>query len=217
NQAEAMLQAARHRSKQASAGFDAATAQKSDARILAPFTGRITRKLIHPGDLSSPGAPLLIIEKEGGYEAEVRIPERYIHRVKLQQGVDVSIPGTGEARFRGVISQITPSADEKSRSFELKIQLPRNDNIRSGMFTRVLIPLEEERIFTVPKSALVFQGQLTGIFVLDDSNIARFRLVRIGRDLEDSMEILSGLQEGIRYVNPYPPNLENGMSVEVAP
>jgi RND family efflux transporter MFP subunit len=216
-QAEAMLQAARHRVKQAAAGFDAASTGKADARILAPYAGKISRKMINPGDLGSPGMPFLVIEKEGFYDAQVRVPETHIHRVRLQQKVDLSIPGTGDALLKGIIVQILPGADEQSRSFEVKIQLPQNSHIRSGMFVRVSIPLEEERIFTVPKSALVFQGQLSGIFVLDESNSARFRLVRTGRDLIDSVEILSGIQEGVRFVSLPPPDLENGMKVEVAP
>ncbi|MFH1102909.1 MAG: efflux RND transporter periplasmic adaptor subunit [Pseudomonadota bacterium] len=216
-QAEAMLQAARHRVKQGAAALDAAMVAKKDARILAPYNGRITRKMVNSGDLASPGTPLAVIEKEGFFDAEILLPERHIRWVKSKQEVSVSIPAVGERPIRGMIERIFPGADEKSRSFELKIQLPRDENIRSGMFARVFVPLEEKPMLMVPKKALVFQGQLTGIFVLDQSEVARLRPVRYGKESDDSVEILSGLNEGSRYVTDPPPTLESGNKVEVTP
>jgi multidrug efflux pump subunit AcrA (membrane-fusion protein) len=56
---------------------------------------------------------------------------------------------------------------------------------------------------------------LTGIYIVDDTQTAKFRLIRTGRTFGESIEVLSGLKEGDRYVTAPPPTLINGMKVEV--
>jgi len=45
----------------------------------------------------------------------------------------------------------------------------------------------------VPQSALVVRGGIPGVFVLSESNQARFRMVRTGKNVNGRIEILSGL------------------------
>jgi len=69
----------------------------------------------------------------------------------------------------------------------------------------------------IPSTAVVNQGQLTGIYMVDDDQIAHFRMIRIGRAFDDSVEVISGLKDGDRYVISQSPDLVNGVKVEVAP
>ena len=45
----------------------------------------------------------------------------------------------------------------------------------------------------VPQSVLVERGGVPGVFVFSEENQARFRMVRTGKNLNDRVEILSGL------------------------
>jgi hypothetical protein len=85
------------------------------------------------------------------------------------------------------------------------------------MFARVVIRTGEERIMLIPASTVVPQGQLTGIFIVDDHQIARFRLIRTGRHFDDTVEIITGLDEGQRFVRSPPPALVDGAHVEAIP
>lgn len=67
----------------------------------------------------------------------------------------------------------------------------------------------------IPATAVVWRGQLTGLYILDEENIAHFRLIRIGRAIDDAYEVLSGLADGDRYVVTPPVKLANGSKVEV--
>ena len=69
----------------------------------------------------------------------------------------------------------------------------------------------------IPASAVVPQGQLTGVFIVDDNQIARFRLIRAGRHFDDTVEIITGLDEGKRFVLSPPPALVDGARVEAIP
>ena len=214
-QSEAMLAAARSRVRQAEATVESAVVGKKDAQVRAPYTGKITAKLVDEGDLASPGTPFLTMEKEGEYDADLVLPERHIQAVALDMAVDVSVPALGQTTIKGHIDRIVPLADARSRSFQLKVRLPQDAPLKSGMFARVNIPVGEAGLLLIPTSAIVTQGQLEGVFKVDPDQIAHFRLVRAGRTYENRVEILAGLKPGDRYVQTPPVTLADGAKVEV--
>jgi len=216
SQAEAMVQAAGHRVKQAEAALSYAKSFNRDSAIYAPYNGFITAKMAEPGDLASPGMPVLGIEgTEGGY-IELVIPEAHVKNAGIGGKVGITVPASNDLLIEGRITAVAPAADAKTRSFLIKVSLPPDKNIRSGMYARVKIPLEETTVLSVPSSALVYQGQLTGIFIVDGEKKARFRLVRTGRSFDKSLEILSGLKPGEKYLLNPPSNMTNGSRVEAS-
>ncbi|MEZ4528440.1 MAG: efflux RND transporter periplasmic adaptor subunit [Desulfobacterales bacterium] len=215
-QAEAMVAAAKSRVQQAEAATSSAGVSQKDATILAPYDGIITAKMIDAGDLAAPGTPFLTIEKAGGFQADLLVPEYHVQAVSVDQEVDVSIPALGDT-LKGTVKTIVPSADRLSRSFTVKVLLPeddpKSDLLRSGMFARISIPVGEGGILLIPRTALVYRGQLTGFFLVDEKNSARFRLVRTGRQFGDKIEIISGLKPGTTYVTNPPAQLRDGTKI----
>jgi multidrug efflux pump subunit AcrA (membrane-fusion protein) len=216
-QAEQMLAAARSRARQAEAAVSAADVASDDAVILAPYDGIVTAKMSDVGDLATPGIPFLTLEGTSGYRVDVVLPEAYFNAVRLKQAVMVRIPALGDQQLEGMVETIVPAADQSSRSFLVKIRLPADEAVRSGMFARVVVKTGEERMMLIPASAVVPQGQLTGVFIVDDNQIARFRLIRTGRRFDDTVEIITGLDEGQRFVLTPPPALVDGARVEAMP
>jgi RND family efflux transporter MFP subunit len=216
-QAEQMLAAARYRVQQTEAAVSAAGVSSDDAAILAPYDGVVTAKMSDVGDLATPGTPFLTLESTGGYRVDVVLPEVYFSTVRLNQTVMISIPALGDQLLEGSVETIVPAADQGSRSFLVKIQLPADEAIRSGMFARVVFNTGEQRMMLIPVCALVPQGQLTGIFIVDDSQVTRFRLIRTGRRFDDTVEIITGLDDGQRFVVKPPPTLVDGARVEAIP
>ncbi len=215
SQAESMAKAAKHRVQQAEAAMADAQVNKKDASIRAPYDGKVTAKMIDEGDLAAPGTPFLALEKQGAYCVSLVLPEIHIQSVRLNQPVNVNIPSLQDRSLKGFIGRIDPSADQKSRSFRLRVELPEDQEIRSGMFARVAVPVGEAGMLMVPSSAIVREGQLTGIYLIDTQQIARFRLIRIGRTFGDFIEVVSGLKDGDPYVVVPPPDLVDGATVEV--
>jgi len=216
-QAEQMLAAARYRVQQAAAAVSVAGVASDDAAILAPYDGIVTAKISEVGDLATPGAPFLILESAGEYRVDVVLPEIYFSAVRLKQAVMVNIPALGDQLLEGSVETIVPAADPSSRSFLVKIRLPAEKAARSGMFARVVFQTGEERVMRIPVSAVVRQGQLTGIFIVEGNQIARFRLIRTGRRIDDTVEIITGLDDGQRFVVNPPPTLVDGAQVEAIP
>ncbi len=217
-QTRAMLEAARSRVQQAEAGVREAGIAKRDARVRAPYAGQIVKRMIEVGDLAAPGTPFFTIEQEGVYCADLVLPERHIQEIKIGQEVKVAISALDDLEVSGTVGRIIPSADAASRSFDIKVALPAGvAGLKSGMFARVFIPIGGTGLLLVPQSALVNQGQLTGLYVVDDQQIARFRLVRLGRSVGDRHVVISGLAAGQRYISAVPPGMQDGVRVERMP
>jgi RND family efflux transporter MFP subunit len=215
-QAEDLQKAAGQRVRQAEASLAAARVSAGDALVTAAFDGIVTAKMVDPGDLAAPGRPLLSLEKTGGHRANIQVPEVYVRSVRADQAVSVCIEGSAPFSIEGVVDVIAPAADPSSRSFLVKVRLPAGADVRSGMFARVALPIGQDRLTAIPVSALVQEGQLTGVFAVTSENIARFRLIRTGRRLGDRVEVLSGLAEGSRFVISPPPGLVDGAVVEAS-
>ncbi|MCP4745173.1 MAG: efflux RND transporter periplasmic adaptor subunit [Desulfobacteraceae bacterium] len=213
-QTEAMLEAARSRIHLAQAAEREAGVAEKDAQVRAPYDGRIVNKLINEGDLASPGMPFLTIEQEGQYTADLVLPERHIRHVYNALEVKVVVDALDHLALIGKVSRVIPSADTLSRSFQIKVGLPETPELKSGMFARVSVPIGGTGMLMVPQTAVKAEGQLNGVFIVDENQTARFRLVRTGQVLADRVQIISGLKQGQRYVTVISPKLENGCKVE---
>ncbi|MDA8141579.1 MAG: efflux RND transporter periplasmic adaptor subunit [Desulfobacteraceae bacterium] len=215
-QAEAMVEASHSRVQQAQAAVEQATLAKRDAHVNAPYDGLVVAKLVAQGDLASPGTPLLTIEQEGLFCADLVLPERYIQSISIGQPVKVKVPALNDLEATGNVGRIVPAADTQSRSFEIKVAMPEGLELKSGMFARVFIPVGGAGIMLLPETAVKSEGQLTGVYIVDEKQIAHFRLVRTGKSYGDRIEIISGLSDGQRYVPAIPVTLKDGMKVEAA-
>ena len=215
DQTQSMVEASRFRTQQAVAAVAGADVSDKDSRLLAPFDGAISAKLADPGSLASPGTPLLKLESTDVFRVDIIVPESFIRSIALSQTVSVSIPSAGSTAFEGTVQAISPAADAASRSFMVQVAIPFHPAIHSGMFSRVTLSRGNQEKLLIPASALIRQGQLTGIFLLDSDRIARFRILRTGRTSGAMVEALSGIRPGDRFVVIPPPDLVDGLRVEV--
>jgi multidrug efflux pump subunit AcrA (membrane-fusion protein) len=108
-----------------------------------------------------------------------------------------SLPG---AQFSGRVAQIVPAADTASRSFMVKVELPADSRLRSGLFGRAHIARGHRQAILLPRSALLDRGQLQGVYVVGEDRIATLRYITLGKLSGEQVEVLSGLQGGERVV-----------------
>jgi len=183
------------------------------ASIAAPFDGVVTVRSAEPGTLAAPGAPLLTLERDGGYRLEVAVEESKLPFVKNGQSIEIALEAL-DRRMTARVSEIVPAVDPASRAYTVKIDLPSLPNVRSGLFGRAWFPMGDGKTLAVPQAALVERGQLQSVFVVEET-WARARLVTTGRHSAGAIEVLSGLSEGERVIVPVPDGLADGARVEV--
>lgn len=184
----------------------------SYAKVTAPFDGVVTRKLADVGDLAMPGKPLLEIEAPTSLRFEADLPEAILDRVKLGEKMAVRLAKVIE----GTVSEISPVADPMSRTFNVKLDLPPTEGLRTGQFGRVSVPVAEVKLLLVPQGAVLKRGQMELVFVAKDGKAA-LRLVKTGKVVESHIEVLSGLEEGEQVIVSETAQLTDGQPVTIQP
>lgn len=202
--AEAELQRAQETAKEVQATLDWAT-------IRAPIDGTVIDKKVDVGDMVTPGQMLVTLFDPTRMQLVASVRESLTHRLQVGQSVPVRIDGLGK-QCSGAVSEIVPEAQSASRAFQVKVTGPCPTGIYSGMFGRILIPLEDEPILVVPRQSVRKVGQLELVLVVENGRAVQ-RAVRTGRSLgdvkdengqvlPDRIEVLSGLREAEQVLLP---------------
>jgi RND family efflux transporter MFP subunit len=207
DEVKARYQGASARREMAIAGQAQAQAALAQARtalgytkIVSPFDGVVTERKVDPGALAAPGMPLLTIQASGRYRLDASVDESGLRYLRIGQEVPVVVNSASDTPFEGKVVQIVPAADPASRSFIVKIELPPNPALHSGMFGRARFSKGARESIVVPKDAVVTRGQLQAVYVVGNNDIAQMRYVTLGSTDGSGQEVLSGLNQGERLV-----------------
>lgn len=185
--------------EQARGAVSSASSVAAESRVVAPFDGRVTARLVEAGDLAAPGRPLVQVESGSAHRLAVAVPESVLARAGLTPGttVPVSIDARPDlGRFGGTVAELSPGADPVSHSFLVKIGLGKTE-VPSGSTGRAFLPAGERSTVAVPAAAVLRQGGATLVVVKDADGRAVSRIVTLGADLGGGrIEVLSGLTGG---------------------
>jgi len=191
---------ARASEAQANAALTQSRTSLANTQIRAPFAGVVTEKKADAGTFASPGMSLFTLEDTRSYRLEAMVDESDIRLVRVGEAVPVHLDSVESAEFRGKVTQIVPAADPASRGFLVKIELPADARMRSGLFGRARISRGVRSTLLIPRTTIVERGQLRGVFVIDANRIAQLRYVTLGKASGEKVEVLSGLQDGEKLI-----------------
>lgn len=190
------------------------------ANIRAPFSGVVTQKMADEGSMANPGMPILTMEQNSELQVVASVPENYIRNVKVGDVTQITLKSMNET-LDGKIVELSPSAYRAGGQYAMKIAIDtqENKNIRAGMYANVRIPNVSEQSTTgkvmIDTSSIVYRDQLTGVYVVNDENVASLRWIRLGSVFGDKMEVLSGLKGDEKIIYEAEGKLYNGVKVSV--
>jgi len=195
---------------QAEGALAAAGAVAGDARVIAPFAGRVTRRMVEVGDLATPGRPLLTIESEGGRRLALAVPESVVAAAALDLGSTVAAAVDSRPDL-GVLSaevvEMAPGPDPTSHAVDVEVALPI-DGLPAGAAGRAWIVTGRRPAVVVPAAAVLRHGGLELVVVRGDDGRASTRAVTVtdvaapggvtpdGAAPGETVEVLSGLEGG---------------------
>lgn len=187
------------------------------SNIKAPFKGVITDVYAKEGNMALPGNPLLGLEDPANLVATAVIPEMYLTNVNRGDKVKVRIK-SNQKLLNGSVREISRSSQNSGGQYLAKIEIP---NTEEGIFSGMDVTTEFQfegisgaRI-TIPKSILIYKGQLSGIYTLSQSNTAVLRWLRLGKEYGDQIEVLSGLSADESYITEADGKLYNGVKIQI--
>lgn len=195
-------------------------AMMSYTKIKAPFDGIISNKMIQEGDMAMPGLPLLTISSSDKLEIKSNVSESQIIQLSKNQPIQIHIKSIGKT-FNAKISELSNSSlGNGSQYFVKSIFNEQPENVLSGMYAQVIVENINTRsssslknIF-IPKTALVEKNGLQGVYVVGKSNTALLRWLKIGKEGNEKIEVLSGLNSGDKIITSADGRLYNGRTIK---
>jgi hypothetical protein len=136
----------------------------------------------------------------GSLRLEAPVSEQLAVKMRLGDKLEVYVDAV-DAEIEAVVDEIVPQADAPSRSFLVKVTLPRTESLYEGMFGRLRIPAGERRHLCLHTAAIQRIGQLELVDVVREDETLERRYIKTGRlGFENRIEVLSGLEVGERVV-----------------
>jgi RND family efflux transporter MFP subunit len=178
--------------KQAMKAIEEAQISFGYTKVTAPEAGQVVRRLIEPGDLATPGKPLLLLQTRGKLRLEAFIPESLIGKILIGSALELKIDAL-DRFMTGSVEEVVPSSDPMTRTILVKTALPDDDTIFPGMFGRLLIPVRERRVVLIPRRAIQRIGQLEVVTAELEGRWQQI-FVTTGKVMGDNVEVLSGLK-----------------------
>ena len=193
--ATATLKAARARLEAAQAGLNAAEEQREYTRVRAPYSGIVTERHVEVGEIARVGQPLITGISLNQLRVTTQVPQRLINQVREVGKARILLDGAMEVETESVT--FFPYADAATNTFKVRLDLPEGvEGLFPGMFVKVAFTVGQARRLVVPRDAVIYRSEVSGVYVVGDGRVA-LRHVRLGRALGDGqVEVLAGLASG---------------------
>ena len=179
--------------------YDVAKANYVAARgvveLTTPIGGVVTAVNVTIGDLTAPGVSLATVARIDRMKAIFNLNESDVASLAIGQKVVITSEARPDLTVQGTITQISRSADVRSRSFEVKAMFTNTPDrwFRPGMFAKVRTRVASGAgALIVPNVAVQTDGVTSRVFVVSHGR-AYQRVVETGMTDGERTVILKGL------------------------
>ena len=144
--------------------------------------------------MALPGVPVLTLQQSQFLRIEAAIPAACADQVAVGRTLTAKVPARSQ-ELRAVVDEIQPAADPQTRTVLVKARLPANADVQPGAFVWLQQACGRETVLSIPAAAIARIGQLESVRLIVNGE-PRLRHVRTGKRFGETVEILSGLDEG---------------------
>ena len=191
------------------------------ARIVAPVSGRIVKKLAEQGELIAPGAPVFFMVGEGqrSYVLRVGVPDRSVLRLSLGDPATVVLDAYPDDTLQASVTEIAAAADPRTGTFEVELTVqPGTRTLRNGFIGRAsILPKATPAHYRLPMSSIAEgNGKVVTFYTLTDGDLVERRQARLlAFDDREVLLPLEALPPGSRVVVTGAAYLSPGAAVAV--
>lgn len=190
--------------------------QLSLTRVVAPFAGVVTRRLVDPGAHVSSSTAILTLATPDPLKVIVNIPEKDATLVRAGIAAKLEIDAFPGRVFQGKVARLNSALDPSSRTLLAEVHVPNTEQlIKPGMFARVSLVLAEKKdSLLVPAEAIVEDDGKDFVYTVNGGQAAKKPVVK-GWTQNNLVAINQGLEEGEQIVVAGQQRLRPGMKVRV--
>jgi RND family efflux transporter MFP subunit len=189
----------------------------SQSPVISTISGTVLQAPLHSGDTVGTGTAVYIIGDLSVLEVETFVPERYANAARRGLAALVSLEALPGEAFPAAVYEVSPVLDPASRTLRIRLRFDRPDErIRAGMFATVsLVTNSRQDVPVIPRASVINTYGSWIVFVVDNDNIARRKVISLGLENESSIEVLNGIETGDRVVSTGQNFLSDGDPVRV--
>jgi len=205
------------------ANVERLTSVQGYSKVMAPFAGVVTARNVDVGALVSPGTSgagtggpgLFRVSQTDTMRVYVNVPQSLVPSIHVGQLAKVSLAEQGNRVFTGLVVRTANALDPGTRTLLVEIDVANVDrSLLAGSFVQVdLSTTGMVAPIVVPANALLFNANGTQVVVIDDHNIAHYHKVTVGRDYGATVEILSGIDDGVTVALNPSDNIRDGHAI----
>ena len=190
----------------------------NDTKLVSPVDGTVTSRSLDPGSIAQPGTAILTIQFTKWVYFNASIPVEDSSKVYEGQPTTVTLDALPGKKFQGSITQVDRSADPTTHQFLVLIKLDNADHVlRTGMFGHIsIVTSHVQADVSIPREAVTTNPDgTTTVMVVDSSNTAHTRTVKLGVSDALGYQVSDGLKAGDKVVtlSYYP--LKDGRKVDI--
>ncbi len=200
----------------AEAELEAAELRLSYTTIRAPFSGKVTRRLVDLGETVRIGLPLFTVEDTSPLLCKIHLPSHLIPSIEVGQTAKI-FPGTSaESPITGKVRMISPVVDPATGTVKVTLELDEHvGSVRPGAFADIKMVADTHYgVPAIPRKAILSEGGDLFVFAAGSDTVRRIR-VTTGYEQDDLVEVLTGLAPGDSVVVVGHGGIEEGTKIKV--
>ena len=197
-----------------------------DTVLRSPLDALMVNRLVERGTLVAQGTKAFLLQDLSSVKAVFGVPDYLLTVVKPGNSLTITVEALQTKEFHGTITAVSPSADQRSRVFEVEITVPNPDlELKDGMIATVKLAGtgQEGAGPVVPLHSIVRppsdpEGYMVYVIEKRGGNYcARGRKVSIGKVFGNKVVIIHGLAIGEQIVTTGATMLSDGCLVNIVP
>ena len=199
--AVAQLDLARAQNAQSKARLDELQITLSNTVITSPVNGFVAKRSVDPGAFVSQNAPVVDVVDITRVRLIANVVEKDLKQLDTGNPTVVQVDAYPGETFKGRIARVSPVLEPTTRTAPIEIEIANTDyRLKPGMYARVGITTGTKKdALVVPINAVVDLGGRRGVF-LPRNDTAVFRVVQVGLEQQNLVEILGGLTENEQVI-----------------
>ena len=174
--------------------------------ITSPITGTITERIANVNEVVSMNGKIAEVTDLSTVWVIGQVYEKDLGKMRVGSGASIMSDAYPGELFRGQISYIDPTLDEKTRTAQVRIELPNpNQKLKIGQYVNVAYSrignaaektapiVSKDAVQTIGNQKIVFQAT-------DDPKTFILRPIKVAHEKEESYPVIEGIFVGDRVV-----------------
>lgn len=171
-----------------------------ETRLRAPFDGIVTEVGLQPGELATPGRPVVFLNGKGGLELMVEVGEEIMLHTSVGQIVRIAFPMLQRSDHKGMVKYVGRTSSGPGRLFPVVVALDPAGDLQAGMTAEVTLEDQRSSALTVPVAAVVNpSGQSPTLYLVRQGRVHKVS-VKVSSLIGDRVAVEGPLQPGEKVI-----------------